>query len=112
MKTKLFVGNLSRTTTEEELSALFAQTGTVASVELITVRETGNSKRFAFVDMGSPVDAEKAVGMLNGSDLNGRPIKVNIARPREKRPDDGGWYNNPPPPSYRHRKRPSRRKSS
>lgn len=110
MKTKLFVGNLSRTTTEEELTALFATVGTVAKIELITVQEPGNPKRFAFIDMSSPDDAEKAVGMLNGSDLNGRTLKVNIARPREKRPADGGWYTNPPPPT--NRKGSSRRKST
>ena len=110
MKTKLFVGNLSRNTTEEELSALFAKAGTVESIEVITLQEPGNSKCFAFVDMGSPDDAEKAVGMLNGSDLNGRTLKVNIARPREKRPAGGGWYTNPPPPTSR--KGSSRRKSA
>jgi RNA recognition motif-containing protein len=99
MKTKLFVGNLSRNTTEEELNALFTKVGTVASIEVITIPDPGNSKRFAFVDMSSPDDAEKAVGMLNGSDLNGHTLKVNIARPREKRPAGGGWYTNPPPPA-------------
>lgn len=111
METKLFVGNLSRATTEEELTALFARVGAVASIELITLRGMGNPKRFAFVGMSDPSDAEKAISLLNGSDLNGRALKVNIARPREKRPAGGAWYNNPPPPGSR-RKGSGRRKSA
>jgi RNA recognition motif-containing protein len=110
MKTKLFVGNLTRATTEEDVSALFAKVGEVASVEVITVPKTGHPNCFAFVDMGSAVEAEKAVGILDGSDFNSRSIRVKMALPREKRPEGGGWYNDPPHPG--NRKRNSRRKSS
>lgn len=107
MNTKLFVGNLARNTTEDDLNTLFAQVGTVASVELIKIRETSSPKCFAFVDMNSRDEAEKAIDMLNGSDLNRRAIKVNLAKSREKRPEGGGWYTDPPPPSNRRRKRSS-----
>jgi RNA recognition motif-containing protein len=98
MKTKLFVGNLTRSTTEEDVSALFEKVGEVASVEVIAVPKTGKPTCFAFVDMSSPVEAEKAVGMLDGSNLNSRSIRVKMANPREKRPEGGGWYNDPPRP--------------
>lgn len=91
METKLYVGNLSYATTEDDLRALFSQTGTVASVELIKDRETGNSKGFAFVEMGSQSEAENTIKTFNGYSLGNREIKVNIARPREERPR-GGWY--------------------
>jgi len=111
MGTKLFVGNLSRATTQEDLSTLFAQAGTVASVELLTAGNVDSPKCFAFVNMGSQSDAKKAVGMLDGYDLKGRTIKVNIARPREALPAGGGWYPDPPPPSSRARKGSSRRRA-
>jgi cold-inducible RNA-binding protein len=107
MKTKLFVGNLSRRTTEEDLTSLFAQAGTVESIELITVQEKTNPKCFAFVDMKNPREAEKAIGLLDGSDLNKRALRVKIARPREALPAGGGWYNDTPPAN----KAPSRRHS-
>jgi RNA recognition motif-containing protein len=110
MKKKLFVGNLTHSTTEEDVNALFAKVGEVASVEVIIVPKTGNPTCFAFVDMSSPVEAEKAVGMLDGSNLNSRPIRVKMANPREKRPEGGGWYNDPPHPG--NRKRNPRRKSN
>lgn len=92
METKLYVGNLSYDTTEEELRRLFDQAGTVVSVELIKDRDTRRSKGFAFVEMGNQVDVEQAISTLNGYRLDNRQIKVNIARPREERPR-GGWYN-------------------
>lgn len=92
METKLYVGNLSYGTTEEDLRALFSQAGPVANVELIKDRDTGNSKGFAFVQMSTQADAEKAITMLNGNLLDNRAIKVNIAKPREERPRGGGWY--------------------
>jgi RNA recognition motif-containing protein len=110
METKVFVGNLSRSTTEEDLSTLFAQAGTVEAVEVIVLQKPANPMCFAFVEMSSPRDAEKAVRLLNGSDLNGRPLRVNIARPREPRPAGGGWYKDSPPAGER-RKGPTRRKS-
>lgn len=93
MEKKLYIGNLPYTTTEDDLRNLFAQAGTVVTVELIKDRDTGNSKGFAFVEMSTQEEAEKAIAQLNGYSLNRRQIKVNIARPREERPRGGGWYN-------------------
>jgi RNA recognition motif-containing protein len=96
MEKKLYVGNLSYATTEDDLRELFSQAGTVASVELIKDRDTGSSKGFAFVEMGSQNDAEKAISTFNGYTLDNRQLKVNIARPREERPRTGGWYDDRP----------------
>ena len=93
MESKLYVGNLAYSTTEEELSTLFSQAGTVQSVALIKDRETGRSKGFAFVEMASPADAEKAISMFHGKVIGGRPLTVNIARPREERGGFGGGGN-------------------
>jgi len=92
MEKKLYVGNLSYSTTEEDLRTLFSQAGAVASVELIKDRDTGSSKGFAFIEMESQSDAEKAISTYNGYNLDNREIKVSIARPREERPRGGGWY--------------------
>jgi RNA recognition motif-containing protein len=86
MDTKLYVGNLSYTTTEQSLQAAFAKAGTVVSVEMIKDRETGRMKGFAFVTMGNQEEAENAIKLMNGKALDNREIKVNIARPREERP--------------------------
>jgi RNA recognition motif-containing protein len=110
MKTKLFVGNLSARTTEEDLSNLFAQAGTVESIELITVQEKINPKRFAFIDMKNQREAETAIVLLDGSDLNRRAMRVKIARPREARPAGGGWYNDSPPTNKLPPRKPSPRK--
>ena len=85
MEVKLYVGNLSYTTTEADLESLFAKAGQVVSVTLIKDRDTGSSKGFAFVEMGSQVEVEKAISMLNGFDLDNRQLKVNLAKPREDR---------------------------
>lgn len=90
METKLYVGNLPYNTTEDEIRNLFAQAGTVASVAVIKDRETGQSKGFAFVEMSSQAEAEKAIQTFNGYMLGSRPLKVNIARPREDRGPGGG----------------------
>ena len=95
METKLFVGNLSYSTSEETLRSLFSQAGTVTSVELIKDRETGYSKGFAFIMMGSQSELEKAITTFNGYMLDNREVKVNIAKPREERPR-GEWYSNSP----------------
>jgi RNA recognition motif-containing protein len=87
---KLFVGNLSFDTTENELQDAFAACGTVAEVNLITDRMSGRSKGFAFVTMGSPEEAQNAISSLNGKDVNGRAMNVSEARPREERPGGGG----------------------
>ncbi|MFC1976061.1 RNA recognition motif domain-containing protein [Chloroflexota bacterium] len=85
MEAKLYVGNLSYSTTEDDLKTLFTKAGQVASVALITDRDTGNSKGFAFVEMSTQVEAEQAISMLNGFNLDDRELKVNVAKPREDR---------------------------
>lgn len=89
METRLYVGNLAYTATEEELRTLFGQAGTVKSVTMITDRATGRSKGFGFVEMATQAEAEKAIGLLNGSDLHDRTLTVNLARPREERGPGG-----------------------
>ena len=90
METKIYVGNLSYETTEDDLRTLFAQAGTVASVALIKDRDTGQSKGFAFVEMSNQSEAEKAIQTFNGYTLSNRPLKVNLARPKEERGFGGG----------------------
>jgi RNA recognition motif-containing protein len=84
MEVKLYVGNLSYATTEDDLRTLFAQAGAVASVAVIKDRDTGYSKGFAFIEMGSQAEAAKAIQMFNGYSLDSRDLKVNAARPREE----------------------------
>ena len=91
METKLYVGNLSYDTTEEGLRTLLAQAGTVSSLDMIKDRDTGRPKGFAFVTMSTQAEAEKAISMFDGKNLDNREIKVNIARPREERPRGGGY---------------------
>lgn len=85
MATNLFVGSLPYSTTDDDLKAHFEQAGTVVSARVITERETGRSKGFGFVEMGSEEDAKKAIEELNGKELGGRELVVNEARPREDR---------------------------
>jgi RNA recognition motif-containing protein len=85
MEVKLYVGNLSYSTTEDDLRTLFAKAGQVASVALIKDRDSGNSKGFAFVEMNTQAEAQKAVSLLNGYNLENRELKVNLAKPREAR---------------------------
>jgi cold-inducible RNA-binding protein len=92
METKLYVGNLSYSATEEALRDLFAQAGTVSSVTLIKDRDTGRSRGFAFVEMSSQVEAENAISMFNGYSMDNRQLTVNIARPREERGGGGGGF--------------------
>ena len=87
---KLYVGNLSFQSTEAEIEDCFAAYGTVQSVNLITDRETGRPRGFAFVEMGSDAEAQAAVQAMDGQDFGGRSLKVNIARPREPRGGGGG----------------------
>jgi cold-inducible RNA-binding protein len=86
MATKLYVGNLSPNTTESQILDLFKQSGNVVSCVLIMDKVTGKSKGFAFVEMGSEAEAAKAMADRNGKELDGRPLKVNEAKPREERP--------------------------
>ena len=90
MGTKLYVGNLSFNTTENELQELFSQAGTVQEVSLMQDKFTGKSRGFAFVTMGSEEDAQSAISKFNGQTIEGRPLTVNEARPREARPPGGG----------------------
>jgi RNA recognition motif-containing protein len=89
MSKRIYVGNLSYQTTEDDLADLFGQIGEVASANIITDRDTGRSKGFGFVEMGNE-DADKAIAQLNGRELNGRALTVNEARPREERDRSGG----------------------
>ena len=91
MDTKLYVGNLSYSTSEDDLRTLFSGAGTVVSVALIKDRDTGRSKGFGFVEMGSQSEAENAIKQFNGATFGERVLKVNIARPMEERPS--GRYN-------------------
>lgn len=93
MSTKLFVGNLSYNTTENQLQDLFAAHGTVTEVDLIMDKFTGRPRGFAFVTMESKEAAEAAIKAIHGQDVDGRPLTVNEARPREERPPrSGGGY--------------------
>ena len=90
MATKLFVGNLTYTSTENDLQDYFSQAGSVVSVNIMQDRATGRSRGFAFIEMASPADAEKAISMFHQKDFQGRPLTVNEARPREERPPGAG----------------------
>lgn len=90
MNSKLFVGNLAFSTTENELRDAFAAHGTVVEVTVMMDRATGRPRGFGFVTMGSAEEAEKAISALNGAQMGGRAVTVNIARPREDRAGGGG----------------------
>ena len=85
MEIRIYVGNLAKSTTQDEITALFAQEGEVASVDLVKDRDTGLSKGFAFVTMTSQESADKAISKYNAYSLAGNVIKVNIAKPRVER---------------------------
>ena len=89
MSKRIYVGNLSYQTTESDLTNLFEQAGQVESVNIITDRDTGRSKGFAFVEMAGD-EADKAIAQFNGAEVNGRALTVNEARPREERSGGGG----------------------
>jgi len=90
MSNKLFVGNLSFETTENDLQDAFAAHGTVTETNLMMDRVSGRPRGFGFVTMSTPEEAQKAIAALNGAQLGGRALTVNIARPREERPAGGG----------------------
>ncbi len=95
MATKLYVGGLPYTTTQDELQSTFAQAGTVTSATIITDKMTGRSRGFGFVEMASDEDAQKAIEMWNGKDFGGRKLTVNEAKPLEARPprrEGGGGF--------------------
>ena len=100
MSTKLFVGNLSFKTTENDLSDAFAAHGTVVEANLMMDRMSGRPRGFGFVTMSTPEEAQKAIDALNGQELDGRALTVNIARPREERPQGGGGRDRGPRREY------------
>jgi RNA recognition motif-containing protein len=96
MAQKLFVGGIAFNTTEEGLNTFFAQAGEVASASIVTDRDTGRSRGFGFVEMTSAEGAERAVADLNGRDLDGRSLKIEIAKPKAGssyagQPGRGSW---------------------
>src|SRR5688572_7174285 len=90
MSSKLFVVNLSFNTTENDLNDAFAAHGTVTETNLMMDRETGRPRGFGFITMSSADEAQKAIEALNGKDVDGRALTVNVAKPREERPGGGG----------------------
>ncbi len=90
MGSKIYVGGLPYAATEQQLSDLFAQHGTVASARVITDKFTGQSRGFGFVEMSSDEEAQKAIAALNGTQMDGRTLTVNEARPQEPRSGGGG----------------------
>ncbi|HUD19368.1 MAG TPA: RNA-binding protein [Patescibacteria group bacterium] len=86
MATNLFVGNLPYTMDSKRLEEVFAQAGTVVSAKVISDKYSGRSRGFGFVEMSSEEETKKAIEMFNGKDVDGRPLVVNEARPREERP--------------------------
>jgi RNA recognition motif-containing protein len=89
MGTKLYVGGLPYSTTEQQLQELFAQQGSVLSAKVITDKYTGQSRGFGFVEMATGEEAQKAINSLNGTQMDGRTITVNEAKPQEKRTGGG-----------------------
>ena len=90
MSNKLYVGNLSFNTSNQDLIELFSASGTVSSANIVEDRETGRSRGFAFVEMASSEDAQNAISALDGQEVDGRTLKVNEAKPREDRGGFGG----------------------
>jgi RNA recognition motif-containing protein len=92
MSNKLFVGNLSFDTTENDLQDAFAAHGTVVETNLMMDRVSGRPRGFGFVTMSTPEEAQAAIGALNGTSVGGRALTVNVAKPREERGGSGGGY--------------------
>ncbi len=87
---KLYVGNLSFNTSDQDLSTLFSEVGTVTSTNIIEDRETGRSRGFGFVEMSSKEEGQNAITQFNGKEVDGRELKVNEAKPQENRSGGGG----------------------
>jgi RNA recognition motif-containing protein len=85
METRLYIGNMSQETTEQDLRTMFSEAGTVGSVDVAMNRQTGKPRGFAFVTMSSEAEAEKAISMFNAKEINSRALKVNISLPRQER---------------------------
>jgi RNA recognition motif-containing protein len=90
MEIRIYVGNLAKSTTEPEIKTLFEQAGQVTLVDLVKDRDSGMSKGFAFVNMPTQAEADKAISMFNAYSLAGNALKVNVAKPRVERPMGGG----------------------
>ena len=91
MGKRLYVGNLPYSISEQDLTEKFGAFGTVESSTLITDRDTGRSKGFGFVEMGTDAEAQAAIAEINGTDLDGRPVTVNEAKPMKKRETSSNW---------------------
>ncbi|OHD63690.1 MAG: RNA-binding protein [Spirochaetes bacterium RBG_13_51_14] len=89
---KIYIGNLSYGVTDSDLEKLFTEFGTVSESKIITDRDTGRSKGFGFVEMANQSEGEEAIKQLDGKEIDGRNIKVNVARPKEDRPRRGPRY--------------------
>ncbi len=94
MSIKLYVGNLSFNTTNEDLHQLFSQAGTVETANVVEDRDTGRSRGFGFVEMATKEEAEAAIAQFNGKEFGGRSLTVNEAKPREDRGGRGGFGGN------------------
>ena len=92
MAARIFVGNLPYSVDSTKLEEIFSQAGSVTSAQVLVDRMTGRSRGFGFVEMASDEDTQKAIDMVNGQDIDGRKLVVNLARPREERPASGGGY--------------------
>jgi cold-inducible RNA-binding protein len=92
MQNKLFVGSLAYTVTDQELKDLFAPFGNVVSAKVITDRDSGQSKGFGFVEFEGSEEAKAAIAALNGKEVNGRQLTVNVAKPMGDRPNRGGGH--------------------
>ena len=92
MSMKLYVGNLPFSTTNQDLNDIFGEIGAVESCNVIEDRETGRSRGFGFVEMANKEDGDRAIAELNGKEINGRELKVNEAKPQERRNGGGGGY--------------------
>ena len=95
METRLYIGNMSQETTEQDLRTMFSEAGTVGSVDVVINRQTGKPRGFAFVTMSSQAEAENAISMFNAKEVNSHTLKVNISLPREERPGPDGTNNKP-----------------
>ena len=89
---KIYVGNISYSTSEEDIRTAFSQFGTVETADVIMDRGTGRSKGFGFVEMGVDTEGQAAIDGLNGKDVDGRSLNVNVAKPREARPQTSTRY--------------------
>ena len=92
MASKLYVGGLSYSTTSDALRQHFAQCGTVTSAEVVTERDSSQSRGFGFVEMATEAEAQAAIAKLNDQPLDGRPLRVSVAKPRAERPSGGGGF--------------------